>query len=279
MTRSPAQPARLASCQRPARQGGPAGLTLKFRLTCLFVAVATGGPALSAAAGAAATGDGAPGVAAMAGTNDYCSGYEDLFHGTWSGGGDGEDGGRPVLFRIGVNARGKGCYAQLNVETPPGVAPYELPRFRVETKGNGTRTLRYRDIVLEIDPANGTAVRTKGEQPPRTGTLLAQLPRVGDAPPLPPARQRARWYGKWRGRLSGVPFRVTLHFSDAGKGRVRGRISSLLMNRTFPGRFHGEMLVFRWRNRHVGLVMEPDGDALVYNDYKGRTYRFRRRSR
>ena len=32
-----------------------------------------------------------------------------------------------------------------------------------------------------------------------------------------------------------------------------------LMKKTFTGRFHGEMLVFRWRNRHVGLLMEPGG--------------------
>ena len=37
------------------------------------------------------------------------------------------------------------------------------------------------------------------------------------------------------------------------------------------------MLVFRWRNRHVGLVMEPGGDVLTYHDYKGRTFHFRRR--
>ena len=27
--------------------------------------------------------------------------------------------GTPILFRIGTNADGKGCYAQLNVMTPP----------------------------------------------------------------------------------------------------------------------------------------------------------------
>ena len=50
----------------------------------------------------------------------------------------------------------------------------------------------------------------------------------------------------------------------------------LAMADSFTGRFHGEMLVFRWKNRHVGLVMEPAGDAVVYNDYKGREFRFRR---
>jgi len=49
------------------------------------------------------------------------------------------------------------------------------------------------------------------------------------------------------------------------------------MKQTFTGRFYGEMLVFRWRNRHVGLVMEPGGDVLVYTDYRGRIHRFRRR--
>ena len=47
----------------------------------------------------------------------------------------------------------------------------------------------------------------------------------------------------------------------------------LLMVKNFTGRFHGEMLVFRWKNRHVGLLMEPDGDTVVY---KGRVSRFRR---
>ena len=51
----------------------------------------------------------------------------------------------------------------------------------------------------------------------------------------------------------------------------------LLMAENFTGRFHGEMLVLRWRNRHVGLRMEPGGDALAYNDYRGRVFRFRRR--
>ena len=50
----------------------------------------------------------------------------------------------------------------------------------------------------------------------------------------------------------------------------------LLMAKNFTGRFHGEMLVFRWENRHVGLRMEPDGDVLVYTDDKGRVSRFRR---
>ena len=36
------------------------------------------------------------------------------------------------------------------------------------------------------------------------------------------------------------------------------------------------MLGFRWQNRDVGLVMEPDGDTLVYNDYRGRATRLRR---
>ena len=267
---------RLARCTRRGRPAGPAP---GARLASLLVAAAGAlAPPLPGVAGAADPADGPAEATALAGTEDYCTGYERTFHGVWSGGGEEETGARPVLFRIGVNAaRGEGCYAQLNVMSPLGVAPYELPRFRAEAGGDGAWTLRYRDIVLEIDPAGGRAVRRAGSAPPRSGALLARPPRVGDAPPLAPARQRARWYGKWRGRLSGVPFRVTLRFSDAGGGRVHGRISSLLMNQAFTGRFHGEMLVFRWRNRHVGLVMEPGGHALVYNDYKGRTYRFRRR--
>ena len=68
----------------------------------------------------------------MAGTEHYCTGYETTFHGAWEArdGGDGGDAGPSVLFRIGVNAGGEGCYAQLNVMTPPGVAPYELPVSR-----------------------------------------------------------------------------------------------------------------------------------------------------
>ena len=50
----------------------------------------------------------------------------------------------------------------------------------------------------------------------------------------------------------------------------------LLMSEAFTGRFHGEMLVFQWKNRHVGLVMETDGDTVVYHDYRGRVSRFRR---
>ncbi|MCY4454124.1 MAG: hypothetical protein OXC01_19475 [Immundisolibacterales bacterium] len=228
-------------------------------------------------AAAAKEGVTAGAVVAMADTEEYCTGYEHTFHGEWSGRDDGDGSGRPVLFRIGVSAGGKGCYAQLNVRTPPGVAPYELPRFRADAGGDGSWTLRYRDTVLEVDAATGTAVRRRGGEAPQPGTLLAHAPAVGDPPSAPPAGERARWYGKWRGRLSGVPFRVTLRFTESGSGTVKGRVTSLLMRRSFTGRFHGGMLVFRWRNRHVGLVMQPGGDTLVYHDYKGRVYRFRRR--
>ena len=34
--------------------------------------------------------------------------------------------------------------------------------------------------------------------------------------------------------------------------------------------------MFRWRNRHVGLVMDAGSDTLVYTDYKGRVSRFDR---
>ena len=69
---------------------------------------------------------------------------------------------------------------------------------------------------------------------------------------------------------------MTLWFDESGAGEVIGRISTLLMSEHFAGRFHGEMLVFQWKNRHVGLVMESDGDTVVYNDYRGRVSRFRR---
>lgn len=274
MTRRPARavgygpPARSSRSSEAARAG--AGI-----VPALVVAVAAGLSPFAAAAGATTAKQGAPVSPAMAGTEDYCAGYEQTFNGKWTAVEAGAS-GPPVLFRIGVNAPGEGCYAQLNVMTPPGVAPFELPRFRAEA-GDDTWRLRYRDTVLEIDTARGTAVRRQGEEPPQTGILLAHPPPVGEAPPPPTARQRARWYGKWRGRLSRLPFPVTLRFAESGTGEVVGRISSLLMRQTFTGRFHGEMLVFRWRNRHVGLVMEPGGDTLVYHDYRGRVHRFRRR--
>lgn len=250
----------------------------KLRFVPMVVAVAVAGlGSVAVAEGTRVADAGVPGSTALPGTESYCTGYEHTAHGEWPGGGEGAAGGGPVLFRVGINSDGEGCYAQLNVMSPPGVAPFELPRFRAQAGDDGIWTLRYRATVLEIDLVNGTAVRREGQVPPRTATLLAHPPSVGEAPSPPPARQRARWFGKWRGRLSRLPFRVTLRFSDAGEGRVHGRISSLLMKQAFTGRFHGEMLVFRWRNRHVGLVMEVGGDALVYTDYRGRIHRFRRR--
>lgn len=273
MTRRPARAVGYGPPARSRRSIGAARAGAGV-VPALVVAVAAG---LSpfAAAGATTATQRVPVSAAMAGTEDYCAGYEQTFHGKWT---PVEAGtlGPPVLFRIGVNSRGKGCYAQLNVMTPPGVAPFELPRFRADA-GDDIWRLHYRGTVLEIDTARGTAVRRLGEEPPQSGTLLAHPPPVGEAPPPPTARQRARWYGKWRGRLSRLPFPVTLRFAESGTGEVVGRISSLLMRQTFRGRFHGEMLVFRWRNRHVGLVMEPGGDTLVYHDYRGRVHRFRRR--
>ena len=216
------------------------------------------------------------GTAALAGTERYCKGYDTTFHGVWEArANEDEVAGPPVLFRIGVNAGGEGCYAQLNVMTPPGVAPYELPRFGATAGDGGAWTLRYRETVLEVDAGNGTVVRRGGGIVTRTGVLRAEAPPIEAPPPTASAGQRERWYGKWRGRFPGVPFRIGLRFAASGAGGVRGRISSLLMAKTFEGWFHGEMLVFRWRNRHVGLVMDPKGDALVYTDYKGRVSRFR----
>lgn len=221
--------------------------------------------------------------AAMSGTERYCTGYDTTFHGVWESGEAGEaeatvaGAAPPVLFRIGLNAGGAGCYAQLNVRTPPGVAPYELPRFRAKAgPGGGAWSLRYRAIVLEIDVGSGRVVRREGGSVVRSGLLLPGPPPVGEPLPPPSAERRSRWYATWRGRFPGVPFRVTLRFNESFGGEVVGRISMLLMSQTFTGRFHGDMLVFRWKNRHVGLVMEPDGDTLVYNDYRGRTARLRR---
>ena len=241
------------------------------RAAPILAAAAFGlGPAPDAAAAA-------PEAAAMAGTERYCAGYGMTFHGQWEGeeGGEGGD-GAAVPFRIGVNAGGEGCYAQLGVRTPPGVAPYELPRFGAEAREGGAWTLRYRETVLEVDPGSGTVVRRHGGGPARTGVLLAEPPSVEDPPPPPSAPRRERWYGRWQGRFPGVSFPIRLRLAPSEAGRVQGRISLLLMTETFTGRFHGELLVFRWRNRHVGLVMDPGGDALVYTDYKGRVSRFHR---
>ena len=214
----------------------------------------------------------------MAGTEHYCTGYETTFHGAWEAAdeGGGDAAGSPVPFRIGVNAGGEGCYAQLNVRTPPGVAPYELPRFEARGPDGGAWSLRYRETVLEIDTRNGTAARREGGGPARAGVLLANAPTIEDPPAPPDAPRRERWFGRWRGYFPGVSFPISLHFAASEAGRVQGRISSLLMAMTFTGRFHGEMLVFRWRNRHVGLVMDEGNDALVYTDYKGRVSRFHR---
>ena len=220
---------------------------------------------------------------AMPGTERYCTGYDTTFHGAWGAAEAGEAeatvavAAPPVLFRIGLNAGGSGCYAQLNARTPPGVAPYELPRFRVRAGPGGDGwTFRYRADVLEIDVRSGRVVRREGVNVVRSGFLLPRSPPVGEPLPPPSAERRARWYGAWRGRFPGVPFRVTLRFDESSAGEVMGRMSMLLMSQTFAGRFHGDMLVFRWKNRHVGLVMEPDGGTFVYNDYRGRVSRFRR---
>jgi len=220
---------------------------------------------------------------AMSGTERYCTGYETTFHGVWGAGEAGEAeasvavAAPPVLFRIGLDAGGAGCYAQLNVRTPPGVAPYELPRFRARAgPGRDAWTLRYRADVLEIDVGTGRVVRREGGSVVRSGLLLPGSPPVGEHLPPPSAERRARWYGTWRGRFPGAPFRVTLRFNESFAGGVSGRISMLLMSQTFTGRFHGDMLVFQWKNRHVGLFVEPGGDTLVYNDYRGRVARFGR---
>lgn len=237
--------------------------------------VATLSP-IAAAGGGTTARQGEPATAAMAGTEDYCAGYEKTFHGEWAAAEAGAS-GPPVLFRIGANARGAGCYAQLNLATPSEVAPFEHTGFRARERDGAAWTLRDRPVVLEVDTARGTVVRREGRNVTRTGVLLTRPPSVGEPPPTPPAGQRARWYGKWRGRLSRLPLRVTLRFSESRTGEVIGKVSSLLMRQTFMGWFHGDMLIFRWRNRHVGLCMEPDGKAIVYNDYKGRAFRFHRR--
>ena len=223
-------PAWRARCARRAssRRSVAAARSARVRLVPVIVAVGVVGlPPNSAAVGAATAKEGVAveAAVAMADTDEYCTGYERTFHGEWS---DGAGGGRPVLFRIGVDSGGTGCYAQLNVMTPPGVAPYELRRFRVEASGDGAWTLRYRDTVLEIDSATGTAVRRKGDEAPQPGALLAHAPAVGDSPPALSAKERVRWYGKWRGRLSEVPFRgyVAVYRVRAGDGQGPSLVAS-----------------------------------------------------
>ena len=214
---------------------------------------------------------------AMAGTERYCTGYDTTFHGVWEGGRGTAVAASPVLFRIGLNPGGAGCYAQINVRIPPGVAPYELPRFRARAgPGGNTWTLRYRAVALEIDVGSGRVIRREGGAAVRKGRLLPEPPPVGKTLPPPSAERRGRWYGTWRGRFPGAPLRVTLRFNESSAGRIMGRMSMVLMSQDFIGRFQGDMLVFRWKNRHVGLIMEPGGDNLVYNDYRGRVSRFRR---
>ena len=271
------------------RRGRPGAVAPGARVASILVAsaaVGLGAGWFEAAGARARAGPEVPvqpvvlGAAAMVGTEHYCTGYETTFHGEWEAGDAGRTGAAavpPVLFRIGVNGDGAACYAQLNVRKPPGVAPYELPRFRVERREDDGWTLRYRAIALEIDAGSGTAVRRDAGEVTRTGVLLPRPPPVGEAPPAPSAERRARWYGTWRGRFPGAPFPVTLRFTESWAGSVMGRISMLLMKQDFSGWYHGEMLVFRWKNRHVGLVMERDGATLVYNDYRGRVLRFHRR--
>ncbi len=258
------------------RRGLRAAAARRSRGALVLSALATGLGAAGAAEGAAAPIRPVSEAVAMVGTADYCTGYERTFHGSWRP----EEvlsPGPPVLFRIGLNAGGAGCYAQLNMKTPPGVAPYELPRFRARAREDAGWTLRYRAIVLEIDPESGRVVRREGGSVVRSGVLLPRPPPVCEALPAPSAERRARWYGTWRGRFPGAPFPVTLQLTESLAGNVMGRISMLLMKQDFSGWYHGEMLIFRWKNRHVGLVLEPDGDTLVYNDYRGRLFRFRRR--
>ena len=269
--RSPGLPRRLDTLA--ARAGGICALALP-----LAAAGAGSGSAAGGVGAAAPPRTGGPAATVMAGAERYCTGYEHTFHGVWT---SEDEEGAPVLFRVGANggAGGRGCYAQLNVMERRGIAPYELPRFHVETEDGGLRTLRYRTILLVLDTERRTAVHRQGDGPPRTGSLLERPPPVGNVPPAPPARRMERWYGRWRGRFAGLPFPVTLRFSGGAANEVNGRISALLWARSFTGRFHGEMLVFRWRNRHVGLILEEGGNSLVHVNYRGEAFRFHRQSR
>ena len=147
----------------------------------------------------------------MAGTEHYCTGYETTFYGAWEAG-EASDGGGwrrprapPVLFRIGVNADGKGCYAQLNVKTPArGRPPTSFP---VSEPGRGTATpgpfATGRPSSRSMPGAEPWSGVRAGDSA-RTGVLLARAPAVGEPPPPPPsAPRRERWYGRWQGRFPG----------------------------------------------------------------------------
>ena len=199
------------------RRGGggrerPRAASPSARLASIILAVTAAGlvPAGLVPAGLAADSKApvqpvVPEAAAMAGTEDYCTGYGRTFHGEWEAGegGDGAGGAPAVLFRIGVSGDGSACYAQLNARTPPGVAPYEFPRFGATATGGSAWTLRYRNTVLEIDAGNGTAVRREGGNVARSGVLRARAPgrrRFPAATPRPGAEALARVVG---GTLSG----------------------------------------------------------------------------
>ncbi len=215
--------------------------------------------------------------AIMAGAERYCEGYEETFDGVWTSGA-----GAPVPFRVGVappGAEARACYAQLNVDEARRIAPYELRRYEASRGPGGVVwTLRYRHFEVEIDPARGTAAHRRGEAEAETGVLLPVPPPVAPAPPAPSPDRAERWYGKWKGRFPGVPFPVTLRLSESGPGEVGGELSVPLLSRSFAGRFHGGMLVFPWKNRHIGFSLEPDGGTLVHVSYKGEVFRLRRAS-
>ena len=210
-----------------------------------------------------------PGV--LWGTEGYCRGYEETFQGWW------KTEGPPVTFRVGVNNDGnKGCYAQLSVAVSDGIAPYELPRFRV-SRQDGLWSLAYRNAKVRIDPVHRTASRRVGEDATYVGTLREDALPL-QPPPTPPSEQWIRrWHGSWKGRFAKLPFAVTLRFAGSDPNRIEGRISAPFTAKTFIGRFHGEMLVFRWKNRHIGLRLEEAGDTLVHVNYRGKVFRFRRK--
>ena len=119
------------------------------------------------------------------------------------------------------------------------------------------------------------AVRVRAHRGPACCSR-GPLPSVMSGRSLP----RGRWSvgtGSGGGRFANLPFPVTLQISGSGASQVQGKISALLMAQSFTGRFHGEMLIFRWRNRHVGLLMEPGGDTLVHINYEGKVFQFHRR--
>ena len=220
---------------------------------------------------------------AMADTERYCVGYERTFHGEWETGADRAVAGPPVLFRIGANSRGAGCYAQLNMRTPPGVAPYELPRFRARAKGGGT-------AWTASLPRNRSGVRHEEREPwsaARAGTWFETASCSPDRRPW--ANRRPRTSRSATAALVREVARSHLGSSVPGDhswqilpGRAGPRTGtdidashgSRTSHRPVPRRDARLSLAQPTRRTAHGIRRRH---PRLRNDYRGRVFRFRRR--